>query len=170
MKMFGPKSMSTLLFYLTRLIAIGIVFFVTYIDISFLTKNFELNKGRYKMDIPLTGTYIHGDYQLNVIVTISIGLLFGFIFFYMISNIFKSFKADILFTKVTVKRMNHFALLNLLAGPFLYVIIHFVIMQKENYRDIHNLIIHILLGLLILYGTAVFKRGFEVQSEHDLTV
>lgn len=170
MKMFGPKSISAILFYTTRMITIGMGLLTTYVSISFVTSNFESINGRYKMNIPLIGSYIHGDHKTNVFITISLTLLFITVFFYMISNVFKTFKAHALFTKIAVKRMNHFALLNLLVGPLLYIVIHFIIMKHDNYRGIHNLILSILLGILILYGTAVFKRGFKVQSEHDLTV
>ncbi|MDC6388127.1 DUF2975 domain-containing protein [Maribacter sp. PR1] len=170
MKMFGPKSISAFLFYLFRSITIGLGIFTSYVAISFGTGNFESMDGRYKMNIPLLENYIHGEHKTNVFITISIGLLFGTIFLYMLSNIFKTFKRETLFTQIAVKRMNQFALLNLLGSPFLYLIIHYIIMKHNHYRDIHNPIIHITLGLLILYGTAVFKRGFEVQSEHDLTI
>ena len=170
MRFFGPKSISHFLFYLFRILAIGTGLFVAYIDFAFLTGNFESANGRYKMDIPLTGTYIHGDYQLNVILTISLGLLFGVIFFYMLSKIFMAFKNEILFTRSAIKWLNRFAILNLVAGPVLYVLIHFVIMQKTNFRDIHNLILHLLIGIVALFVAEVFKKGFFVQKENELTV
>lgn len=168
--MFGPKSISSFLFYLFRSITIGLGIITSYVAISFATGNFESLDGRYKMNIPLLGTYIHGEHKTNVFITVSIGLLFGTIFLYMLSNIFETFKRETLFTQRAVKRMKDFALLNLIGSPVVYIIIHFIIMKHNHYRDIHNPIIHIVLGLLILYGTAVFRRGFEVQSEHDLTI
>lgn len=170
MRFFGPKSISHFFFYFFRLLAIGTALFVIYIDAAFLTGNFETYNGRYKMDIPLTGTFIQGDYQLNVIITISIGLLFGTVFFYMLSSIFHAFKAKVLFTKSAVSLLKYFALLNLVAGPVIYVLIHFVIMQKTNFRDIHNLILHLLIGIVALFVAEVFKKGFFVQQENDLTI
>jgi len=58
----------------------------------------------------------------------------------------------------------------LFAGPLLYITIHFYIMEKTSFKDIHNLILSILLGVFVLFITAVFKHGFQVQSENDLTI
>ena len=170
MKIFGPKSISTYLFYFVCISTLALGIFTGYVVFSFATGNFESLDGRYKMNIPFLGTYIHGEHKTNVFITISIGLLFATIFLYMLSNIFETFKRETLFTEIAVKRMNDFALINLIGSPVLYILIHFIIMKHNHYRDIHNPIIHVILGLLILYGTAVFRRGFKVQSEHDLTI
>ena len=170
MRFFGPKSISEYLFYLFRLCSIATAAFVAYIDLAFLSGNFEVSGSRYKMDIPLTGTFIEGDYQLNVIVTISLGLFFWVILFFVLSKIFVAFKARVLFTASAVRWLNIFAILNLVAGPLLYVLIHFIIMQKTNFRDIHNLILHLLIGIVALFVAEVFKKGLFVQRENDFTI
>lgn len=170
MKMFGPKSLSALLFYLFRLISVLTLMFVIYIDISFLTNNFTHSNGRYHMDIPLTGTFIHGDYQFNMMLTISLGLFFGVLFFFVLSNIFKSLKEKVIFNKGAILNLKYFSILNLVVGPILYVLIHYTIMQKTNFRDIHNLILHLIFGIIALFLTYIFKNGYNVQSENDLTI
>ncbi len=170
MKFFGPKSLSQYLFYAFRILAIGLGLFTIYITFSFILGNYSVVDGRYKMDIPLTGTYIHGIDQTNIFVTISITLVFIVVFLHMFSNIFHSLKMETVFTKLAIKRLYHFAILNLVIGPILYFLIHFPIMQKTNFRDIHNLILQLLLGIFALFIIAVFKRGFAVQSENDLTI
>ncbi len=170
MKIFGPKSFSHLLFYLFRTLSILILVFVIYIDISFLTGNFTHENGRYFMDIPLSGTFIEGDYQFNVILTISLGLFFGAIFFFVLSTIFKALKESVIFNRTAVKSLSFFTFLNLAIGPILYFIIHYVIMQKDNYRDIHNLILHIIFGIIVFFVATIFKQGKQVQSENDLTI
>lgn len=170
MKIFGPKSFSHILFYLFRILSILILLLVIYIDISFLTGNFTQENGRYFMNIPLTGTFIEGDYEFNVILTISLGLVFGTIFFYVLSNIFNGLKKDIIFNQLAIKSLAYFTILNLIVGPVLYILIHYVIMQKDNYRDIHNLILHIIFGIVALFLTYIFKQGAQVQQENDLTI
>ena len=170
MKMFGPKSFSHILFYLFRAIAISILLFTAYIDISFLTGNFTQENGRYFIDIPLTRTFIEGDYQFNVILTISLGLIFGAIFFFVLSNIFKGLREKIIFNKIAINSLSYFTILNLVVGPILYLLIHFIIMRKDNYRDIHNLILHIIFGVIALFLTYIFKQGTQVQQENDLTI
>ena len=170
MKFFGPKSLSTLFFYLFRRLSVVILLLVVYIDISFLTNNFTQNNGRYILDIPFTGTFIQGDYQLNVIITISLVLFFGSLFFFIISNIFKALKEKVIFNQKAIKNLKYFAVLNLVIGPVLYVLIHFPIMQKTDFRDIHNLILHLIFGIIALFLTHIFKKGFQVQQENDLTI
>ncbi len=170
MKMFGPRSLSTALFYLFRLISVLTLMFVIYIDISFLTDNFTLTNGRYHMDIPLTGAFIQGDYEFNVILTISLVLFFGALFFFVISNIFKALKEKVIFNKGAILNLKYFTILNLVIGPILYFLIHYPIMQKTNFRDIHNLILHLIFGIVALFLTHIFKNGYNVQSENDLTI
>ncbi|MFD0799041.1 DUF2975 domain-containing protein [Maribacter chungangensis] len=122
------------------------------------------------MNIPLTGIFIEGDYQFNVILTISLGLVFGAIFFYVLSNIFNGLKKDIIFNQFAIKSLAYFTILNLIVGPVLYILIHYVIMQKDNYRDIHNLILHIIFGIVALFLTYIFKQGAQVQQENELTI
>ncbi len=122
------------------------------------------------MDIPLTGTFIEGVYQFNIILTISLGLVFGSIFFFVLSNIFKALKQVIIFNRLAIRSLSYFTILNLVVGPVLYILIHFVIMQKENYTDIHNLMLHIIFGIVALFLTYIFKRGIQVQQENDLTI
>ncbi len=122
------------------------------------------------MDIPLTGTFIEGVYQFNIILTISLGLVFGAIFFFVLSNIFKALKQAIIFNRLAIRSLSYFTILNLVVGPVLYLLIHFVIMQKDNYRDIHNLMLHIIFGIVALFLTYIFKRGIQVQQENDLTI
>jgi hypothetical protein len=170
MKMFGPQSLSAIAFFLFRLISILTFFFVVYIDYAFLTNNFTHSDGRYRMDIPLTGTFIQGDYQFNVILTISLGLVFGTVFFYVLSNIFKALKEKTIFNKKAISNLRLFTILNLIVGPILYVFIHFPIMNKTDYRDIHNLILHLIFGMIALFLTHIFQNGYKVKQENDLTI
>tara|TARA_R110002167_G_scaffold364943_1_gene588222 strand:- start:531 stop:1043 length:513 start_codon:yes stop_codon:yes gene_type:complete len=170
MKIFGPKSLSTVTFYLFRMISFLILLFVLYIDYAFLTDNFTHSNGRYKMEIPITGTFINGDYQLNVIFTISIGLLFSAFFFYVLSNIFQALKEVTIFNKKIIYNLKLFTILNLIIGPILYFLIHFPIMNKTDFRDIHNLILHLIFGMIALFLTHIFQKGYTVQSENDLTI
>ncbi|TLP72906.1 DUF2975 domain-containing protein [Maribacter sp. ACAM166] len=170
MKMFDPKSLSAIAFYLFRMISILILLLVIYIDFAFITNNFAHSNGRYRMDIPLTGTFINGDYQFNTILTISLGLFFGVFFFYVLSNVFKALKGKIIFNKNIIYNLKLFTILNLIVGPVLYTLIHFPIMNKTDFRDLHNLILHLIFGMIALFLTHIFQNGYKVQLENDLTI
>lgn len=170
MKMFGEKSLSVYLFYITRVISIGFGVFLLFFVISLALGMHEFDNNRFVIDIPFTNSSIGGLYKANIIATISITLFLYSLFFYLISLIFQTFKADILFTKSAIKRLNYFVAFNLLGTPLFYAIIHFGIMKHTTYRDLPTYILHILLGVFVLFIIAVFKRGFQVQSENNLTI
>ena len=168
--MLGPNSLAHYVYYLFRIIAVLVLLLVSFIDVSFIIGNFEVRGNRYLMNIPPFGTQITGDYQSNVILTISIGLFFGSIFFYVLSNIFKALREKRIFNKRAINNLKIFTTLNLVIGPILYLLIHFPIMKKTDYRDIHNLILHLIFGTIALFLFHIFRKAFQVQSENDLTI
>ena len=171
MKIFGPKSLSHYLFYLSRAAAFGSIILLSYILLSLVFGNFEIINEQFQIGIPLLPeTYIKGFYKSNIIITISIAMLFFALLFYLLSNVLKVFKADKLFTSKAIKVLNQFAILNLVIGPIVYLTIHFFIMNKSNFSDIYNLFLSLLLGVFVLFIVAVFKKGYNVQSENDLTI
>ncbi|MFS4468804.1 DUF2975 domain-containing protein [Maribacter sp. 2210JD10-5] len=169
MKIFGPKLLSTIAFYSFRTIAVLLLVFIIYVDLSFLADNFTEENGRYYMNIPFIGE-IKGDYRFNVILTITLGTIFGVLFFWVLSNIFKELSKKVIFNRKSIKNLKYFTALNLIVGPILYVLIHYPIMQKTDFRDIHNLILHLIFGMIAFFLTYIFKKGYSVQSENDLTI
>ncbi|MAU26448.1 MAG: hypothetical protein CMH48_04580 [Muricauda sp.] len=171
MKLFGTKSLSHYLFYGSTLAAIGSILLVGFILLSLALGNYTLIENRFQISIPLfPELFIKGFYEQNIIVAITLVMFYFGVFFYVLSLIFKSFKSEKLFTEKVVKSLNRFAILNLVVFPALYIIIHFVVMKKSGYNDIHNLILSLILGVFILFIAAIFKRGLKVQNENDLTI
>ena len=168
--MFGPKSLSVYLFYISRIVSIAIGFFLLFILVSFLTGNFELINNRFEIKIPLMETYIKGFYDVRIITTIALTLIFYILFFYFLSIIFKTFKAETLFTKTAIRQLNNFALYNLIGSPLAFILIHILIMKHTNLRDLPTYLLHLLLGVFIFFIVAIFKKGYKVQSENDLTI
>lgn len=168
--MFGSKSLSVYLFYITKLLSILIGLLLVFIVFSFVIGNYELNQGRFAIYIPYSEIAIKGFYKFNIIATIIIILFFYTVFFYLLSSIFNTFKAETLFTEIALKRLNYFAILNLAIVPFFYLLIRFIIMQKDTYRNLPLVVLHMVLGIFILFIISIFKRGYKVQSEIDLTI
>ncbi|NNK10442.1 MAG: DUF2975 domain-containing protein [Flavobacteriaceae bacterium] len=170
MNMFGPQSLSYYLFYLSRIAAIGSIALITFILISLAIGNFEIVDNQFQIALPLLSeTFIKGFFKANIITTITLAMLFFSVFFYLLSNILKTFKAEKLFTQKAIKQLNYFAILNLLIGPVIYFIIHFI-MEKSNFNDAYNLLLSLLLGVFVLFIKAIFKKGYVVQHEQDLTI
>lgn len=170
MKIFGPKSLSSFCFYSFRTISIFLLIFLSYIIFAFSTDRFTLLNGRFVMKIPFTESSLRGNYQFSAILTISLILIFGVLLFYILSNIFKALKEVIIFNKDIIRNLKFFTILNLIIGPVLYFIIHYPIMKKTDFGDIHNLILLVIFGVISLFLTNIFKKGYTVQSEKDLTI
>ena len=171
MKIFGSFSLSYYLFFACRICAIAISVFILFILISFSIGNFHLVDNQFQISIPFfPETFVKGFYESNIILTITLTMIYLIIFFTMLSNILKTFKAEKLFTTSAIKQLNYFALLNLLMGPLLYLVIHFFIMKKNSFENIYNLFLSFILGFFVLFLAALFKKGFIVQNENDLTI
>ena len=171
MKLFGAKSLSHYLFYGSALAAVGSILLVVFILLSLAFGNYTLIENRFKIPIPLfPELFIKGYYEQNIIVTITLVMLYFGVFFYALSLIFKSFKSKKIFNENVVRSLNRFAILNLVVFPVLYIVIHFLVMKKSGYNDIHNLILSLILGIFILFIAAIFKKGLKVQNENDLTI
>ncbi|WP_339625546.1 hypothetical protein [uncultured Maribacter sp.] len=170
MNIFGPKSFSSFSFYSFRTISIFLLIFLSYIIFAFGTNRFTVLNGRFDMKIPFIESSIRGNYQFSDILTISIILIFGVLFFNILSNIFKALKEIIIFNKDIIRNLKFFTILNLIIGPALYFLIHYPIMKKTDFGDVHNLILLVIFGVISLFLTNIFKTGYTVQSENDLTI
>lgn len=171
MKIFGPKSLSTYLFYGIRTTALLMALFVLYLVFSFVLDNYEVSNGRFTIPFPLFSYFdIKGIYETSIIKSILLGSLYLAVFLYSLSMIFKSFKSKVLFSTNAIHNLNFFAALNLIVFPILYFVLRIVILKISLLGGIHNLILSIVLGIFILLVSAIFTRGLKVQEENDLTI
>lgn len=151
-KMFGKRSVSTLLFWLGFLYLV----FISIIVISFIP---EL----------LQNDYNHIVIRIMPLIAL-LALLIPLIL------IFNSFRKDIVFTKQTIKYLSLFAICNVLIIPCnvitaisLNEITGVYFFNEWVYLfDVFGL--NILLAIFTFFITTIFKRGFLIQQENDLTI
>lgn len=171
MKLFGQKSISTYLFYGTRIASLGSTLLALYIIFSFSFDNFEVNNGRFRIPFPLFSYFdLKGIYETSVITSIVLILLYIGVFLFSASMILKSFKSEVLFSTNAIRNLNVFAVINLVAFPIFYVVLRIVILKVPIFGGLHNLFLSLVLGILMLFVSAIFKRGLKVQNENDLTI
>lgn len=171
MKLLGPKSMSAYLFYGTRIASVGSVLLSLYIVFSFSFDNFTVNNGRFTIPFPMLSYFdIKGVYQTSSIVSVVLVLLYIGVFLFCISTILKSFKSEVLFSANAIRNLNSFAVLNLVAFPIFYMVLRMFILKIPVLGGLHNLFLSSILGIFILFVSAIFKRGIKVQIENDLTI
>ncbi|MFH6603333.1 DUF2975 domain-containing protein [Maribacter algicola] len=171
MKVFGPKSVSSYLYYVFRFGAIGSIVLALFILLSFVFGNYELKDGRFDMPFPLFPYFdIKGDYNTSIITSITLILVYIGAFLYSISMILKAFKSEVLFNSNAIRDLRILAIINLLVFPILYVLIRTAILKISVMDGVHNLILSLIFGVFLLYVAAIFKRGLKVQTENDLTI
>jgi len=170
MRIFGPKSLSAFFYYIFRSASVVLLAFLAYMEFAFITDRFTVKNGRFDMKIPLIGGTIEADYQFSDILTITLTLIFGILLLYLLSNIFKALKKTVIFNKGIIKNLKLLTILNLIVGPILYFLIHYPIMHKTEFKNVHNLILLVIFGMISFFITYVFQKGYTVQSENDLTI
>ncbi|WAC00848.1 DUF2975 domain-containing protein [Lacinutrix neustonica] len=146
LKMFGKHSVSALFFWLSIVcFLLSVIFFV----------------GTFFSDLLKAFT------ALNSISKISFFFIPKIVFFYMLILIFRAFKTEKIFTKRTVIYLYLFAGIN-----FLMVLVILLSLKFEGYwaQDIVPIFPLIVLGVFGLFIAAIFKQGFQIQKDNELTI
>ncbi|AXT57025.1 DUF2975 domain-containing protein [Aquimarina sp. MMG015] len=170
LKMFGKKSLSTVLFYSTRLIMMGYGAFLLFLIVSLVSNNFIITESdELQIYIPFTTSMIKGGYNTITFIGVFCFLILYSAFFLVLSLIFKTFSAEKLFTEEAIKYLRWFTILNLIL-PIAYVIIGILISNKIVFNDITPGLLHLGLGIFAAFIATIFKLGFTLQEENELTI
>lgn len=166
------RFIATGLFYLTRILAIPYLATAVYalISIVFETPSFSLfdNGRRFVINYPFTDNrFLIGDeysfaYIFEMIAFIG---LYG-VFFWLLSNIFQTFRDQKLFTPRGVRRLTIFYLFNFLT-PLPFLIGH-LIGSYEVGSVVVITLLHTVLGVFAYFMAVIFSRGLHLQNEQDL--
>jgi len=168
--MFGNKSVSSILFYGTRLITIGYAAFILFVIISLITHNFVItDTNNMEMHIPFSNAVIKGNFTPVTLIAMLGYLIFYGIFFFVLSLIFKTFSAEKLFTEKAIKHLKWFTILNLIL-PFVYPISAIILKNSVSIDDLIPGLLHIGLGVFAWFIVAIFRLGFTIQEENELTI
>ncbi|MEW7278775.1 DUF2975 domain-containing protein [Aquimarina sp. 2201CG1-2-11] len=170
LKIFGKKSLSQLLFYITRLTTIGYSIFLLFISYAFVSDNFiGVSNGQFQIGIPLTDSAIKGGYDSSTIGSIIVFFIFYILFFYILSMVFRTFREEVLFTELAIKYLTYFAIINLFF-PFVYGVLQSIILYKIDFNDLSIAFLHIILGVFSMFIITIFKQGVQLQEETELTI
>ncbi len=170
MKMFGKKSVSTLLFYVSTISFWGYFIFTIILSILLITNQFTQENGDYfQVSIPFTGSVIKGINHPLTLLAIIAFFLFYSAFFYLLTQLFKTFKAEKLFTENAIVFLKRFTILNLIV-PLLYLIIGAIATHHISTDDLISGLLHVFLGIFAAFIAAIFKLGYRLQEENDLTI
>lgn len=168
------KIISTILFYITRIVAILYLLTTFYSLVSLLTEWSYITKDSdkyFSICFPFTETpFLNGEnnwaYKLfNFLIPIG----FYGIFFLLVSNVFNVFKQPKLFTKYGVNQLRCFYLANLTL-PWVAILLASIFAGKIEEGLEWVAVIHFFLGVFAYFLAAIFKQGLQLQSEQDLFI
>jgi hypothetical protein len=174
-KMFGKYSVSTILYWLFRALLFLLVTVLLFFVLSIVFGNYEeilsQDYRSLKIKMPL-GTYdfilIRMDAK-GIISWLSPFIEKG-LFLYLLILIFKNFKKeDLIFARSSIKALQLFAILNI-AMPIVYALFDILMFHQLVYLNVLPSLPNVIIGLFTLFILAVFKKGFKIQQENELTI
>ncbi|MGG5210746.1 hypothetical protein ACQWU4_17605 [Chryseobacterium sp. MIQD13] len=194
MKLIGENSLSTAI---NKLLIIGFAGQVMYLGylifgfiVSYINQNTESNYfpetfkiGNFENEIkktnpeslsfqfkmPFSDAVTKGDYTLLALTSIIFFLGFYSIFTFYLFKIFKGMSIETIFNQKVIIHLKQFGLLNIVFIPF-YCILLFLIDQSLFRIDPIFILLHLSIGIIILFIIEFFKKGYELQTQNDLTI
>jgi hypothetical protein len=168
------KIVSTVLFYITRILAVMYLCIALYSLIVLLTEwSYITKKGgnNFAICFPFTDTpFLVGEnnwgYKLfNFLLPIG---AYGF-FFLVLSNIFSVFRGAKLFTQYGVDQLHYFFLGNIII-PFSLILLASIFAGKIEEGLEWLAVVHFFLGVFAFFMAAIFRQGLLLQKEQDLFI
>lgn len=154
------------LFLGTALYAAAVVLLYYYIAARWLP--IEVKGQYFTLFYPFTAkAFLLGDYTTSYLFTnLSIVIFYGF-FLWLLSDVFRAFRQQKLFTEKSVTRLSRFYITNLIV-PILFLLL-VVKFQNEMSDLIRIIFLHLVIGVFAFFMAAIFKQGLILQEEQDLT-
>lgn len=128
----------------------------------------ELN--RFAINFPFTEQHflLGSEYTLAYVAEMVLGLALYGLFFWVLSNVFRTFKQERLFTKDGLKNLKQFYQFNLLLYPLLTIF--WSLFSVEDFPFFAMIVAHAIMGIFIFFMAAIFQQGVNLQSEQDLYI
>lgn len=165
------KIISKVLFAVTRVLAW--VYFITalYGTVGWLTEiNTQTDKVKKIIEYPITDLpFLILDNNLTYLVfAFLLPMLSYTLFFWLLSNVFKVFFQEKLFTQFNIIQLKWFYLTNIILPVLLVIFSSFFIEIEKGIFMIISL--HLFLGIFIFIFSEIFKQGLNLQNEQDLYI
>jgi hypothetical protein len=167
------RILAAVLFYLGRLVSICYLLSGTHALITLAFKTSDLRdvvgEKNYRINFPFTDQgFLLIERRLDYIAEMIAFLLLYGLFFWLLANIFKTFREPKLFTPTGVRRLTIFYVLNF-SIPMIFLVIH-IITNYEISTMIIIAFLHFVLGVFAYFMAAIFRQGLHLQKEQDLYI
>lgn len=169
------KGIATILFYLTRCIALLFLLGGLYgSTVLFFTRGgntgawpIAVENDHFTLFYPFTRSpFFLGDYDPGFVLTSFSAILLYGIFLWLLASVFNAFRQDRLFTGKNVVRLLRFYVFNLIVPPLVLLVLF---ATGERIRDVLIIcLLHVMLGIFVFFTTTIFRQGLLLQEEQDL--
>ena len=170
------RSLSSILFYLTRAIASVYGLIVSYAVLVFTmhlvwpdAAPLAVADGRFEIFYPFTSkVFLLGEMDATYLMQM-LGLMTLYaVFFWLLGNVFLTFRQITLFTPKGVRRLNLFWLYSITA-PVLSIVSLTILNEIEPAAQLIS-ILHIIIGIFAYFMAAIFKQGLKLQVQQEFTI
>ncbi|MFY1048280.1 DUF2975 domain-containing protein [Chryseobacterium sp. GP-SGM7] len=96
--------------------------------------------------------------------------IFFCLFFFYLYKIFNHLTNHNLFTEKIIHYLKIFSIINILYAPLYFFIWVYLFNASLDSSMIITCLIFFFLGITMYFTSAFFKKGYQLQSENDLTI
>lgn len=166
MKLIGKNSLSRLLVH-----GCFIAFVLQLLNLGYATLiYFSGTEHSQQFEIPLTGGALVAITTFANMGTGLFYLAYYLVFTFFLCKIFQGMSSEITFNLDVITWLRRFALLNVLAVPFLFLLGYLQFQEDAYLRNDSYLLLHLVLGVVIYFMLAFFKEGYVLQTQTELTI
>jgi Protein of unknown function (DUF2975) len=164
--LFYLSRVSAVLFLTTGFYAIAVVLLSHYTSAQWLPITIE--QGHFAIFYPFTKkTFLLGDYTASFLFTNLFTIAFYGFFLWLLSDVFRAFRQQKLFTQKGVMRLSRFYVTNLVVPVWFLLLV--LLFQNDMTDLIRIMFLHLVIGVFAFFMAAIFKQGLILQEEQDLT-
>ncbi len=165
------KILSKILYAITRSLAYIYMVIALYGTLSWITRsNIQIEDTRAVINYPFTDiSFLILDNNWSYFLfSFLLPVLSYSLFFWLLSNVFKVFNGEKLFTQPNIVHLKRFYLANLI---FPIVLVAFSSFFIEIEKGIFIIVaLHLVLGVFIFIISEIFNQGLSLQNEQDLYI
>lgn len=165
------RIISKVLFVITRVLAWVYLITTLYGAFGWLTEiNTQTDKFKKIIEYPFTDIpFLILDNNLTYLIfAFLLPMLAYTLFFWLLSNVFKVFFQEKLFTQSNIIHLKRFYLTNIILPVLLVIFSSFFIEIDTGILMI--IALHLVLGVFIFIFSEIFKQGLNLQNEQDLYI
>ncbi|UOK41387.1 MULTISPECIES: DUF2975 domain-containing protein [Flavobacterium] len=130
----------------------------------------RMEENRFAINFPFTNQHflLGSEFTLEYVSEMVLGLALYGLFFWVLGNVFKTFKQERLFTKDGLRNLKQFYQFNLLLYPVVAVL--WSVISIEDFPFLAMIVAHAIMGVFIFFMAAIFQQGVSLQNEQDLYI